>query len=91
MIKTTQNDKKGSRPRDFKADANDGGRPPADDLHAVAEAAVEDWHGEECDDAAEEDEHLKKGGKISQKTYTDWCNTYTLEIKVWQLLVIAFR
>ena len=67
------NDKNGSkrrghnirvtRPWDLKADANDGGGPPPHDLHAVAEAAVEDGHGEEGDDAAEEDEHLKKEDK----------------------------
>ena len=61
--------KKGSRPRDLKADANNGGRPPADDLHAIAEAAVEDGHGEEGNDAAEEDEHLKKEEDWAKETY----------------------
>ena len=45
-------------PRDLEADANDGGRPAPNDLHAVAEAAREDGDREEGHDAAEESEHL---------------------------------
>ena len=53
--------KKGNNePGDLESDANDGGRPAPDDLHAVAEAAVEDGHGEEGHNTAEENEHLKK-------------------------------
>ena len=60
--------KKGNNePGDLESDANDGGRPASDDLHAVAEAAVEDGHGEEGHNAAEEDEHLKKRGKLGEK------------------------
>ena len=60
--------KKGNnKPWYLESDANDGGRPATDDLHAVAEAAVEDGHGEEGHNAAEEDEHLKKEENQEEK------------------------
>ena len=45
-------------PRDLKANANDGGSSAADDLDAVAEAAVEHWDREEGHDAPQQDKYL---------------------------------
>ena len=47
-----------ARPRDLQADANNGGSSAADDLDAVAEAAVEHRDREEGHDAPQQDKYL---------------------------------